>query len=149
MREKIFNGFFGLLFLSLTVGIILLFVTTLQIGSGNYTLEVQEDYELVAFANSSQMQGHFFLLGGMVSGEPVYYAMQRNPDGGVWQATIPAGPNTMIYETSDCTPHIMVSSKKSTGWPYWCLGRTRDAVYQVYIPEGSIWTGYDVDIREN
>lgn len=123
--------------------------TDISITRGHYTLVMKNDFELVAFANSSQMQGSFFLLGGVVNEEPVYYAMQRNPDGGVWQSTIPAGPDTMIYETSDCTPHVVVSSKKSTRWPYWCLSRRHDLVYQIYIPEGSIWTGYDVDIREN
>lgn len=149
MFEKVFNWFLGLTVLSLILGLILVFVTDFQITNGHYVLEVREEYELVAFANSSQLSGGFFLLAGSFQTDPIYHVMRQNADGGVWQSTISAGPNTIIYETSDCTPHITVSYKRSTKWPYWARRNECELVYQVYIPEGSIWSGYDVDIREN
>ena len=146
MGENIFAVVFFSLLLALAVSVSLVLITDYQIARGHYILEVREEYGLVAFANSSQLSGSYFLLGGNVQTYPVYHVMRQNADGGVWQSTIPAGPHTLIYETSDCIPHITVNNKRSTQWPY-LTGHVR--IYKVYIPEGSIWSGYDVDIREN
>lgn len=116
-----------------------------------YGTEVKYSYriDLVALSNSTEIHGHIGFLGfGSINSELVYtYMYQEN--GGYRMSSIPAS-KTLLYESSDyeSVPHIDVFHEyHEINW----LGEDRPiynvAYYKVYIPEESIWMGYEVDVR--
>jgi len=100
--------------------------------------------ELVSLSNSITQEGSLFLGTGSVEGELIYSYCYRS-NGGIQMSHIPA-EKTTIFEEDVTQPRIEVYSLKGK-----IFGMVNDtpSKYHVYIPNGSIWQGYDVDVRRN
>ena len=100
--------------------------------------------ELVSFSNGTTQKGSFFLGTGSLEGELIYSYCYRS-NGGIQMSFIPA-EKTTIFEEDVTQPRIEVYSLKGK-----IFGMVNDtpSKYHVYIPNGSIWQGYDVDVRRN
>ena len=108
---------------------------------------------LVALSTGAETEGRFFLGSGQIGEKPVYTYMYPS-EGGARMSTVDAD-KTVVYEIDDDTaPRIEVWHKQSDITPdisfvksnLWVSGAT---LYQVYVPEGSIWQGYSVDVRNS
>jgi len=110
--------------------------------------EKTNEWRIYALATGSQTTGTFFLGGGTIDQDPVYTYMYRNGDGTYgmgWAKT----REVRIKMTDTETPHI-------EKWQA-CVPRSQlvldgvrcgDPTYVAVVPEGSIWTGFEVDVRD-
>lgn len=109
---------------------------------------VVRDWDLLALSNGSQVEGHFFLGSGTINERSVYTYLRQTSDGGAYLGSVPAN-QSLVYET-DGNPRIEVIEDCSdiNSW-FSCADNEIFPRYRIYIPDGSIWYGYDVDVRND
>jgi len=93
--------------------------------------------ELVAFKNSTQVDGGFFLGCGQVDSKPVYKFMYKDLDGGIYLDYTSTNRSVIYFIKSGEKPyvifhHVISDVEKS----------------EFYIPENSINYEYKVDLSE-
>lgn len=111
------------------IAVILLFAACDEEGLIDY-------YEIKAFTNESHMEGAFFVAAGQMGQVTEYVVLKIQEDGGLVRVEIPSD-RAVIYEDSRSTPHVEVIGFGSVA-----------CTFNIYIPEGSIWYGYELDIRK-
>lgn len=99
---------------------------------------------LAALSDDTRTTGQFFLGSGTIDSVSTYTFIKKLNDGGYKMGHIDTA-NATVYE-SKSTPHIdyITHCTPEGFWPAQC---DFQYTYRVYIPEGSIWQGYDVDVR--
>lgn len=133
----------------LIVAIIMLLIVAIVVATvnsnaafseGDYTETLLTIDYIAAMSNNSQISGSFFLGSGTI-GETAYYVyMVRSANGGLTMERTDASICT-IYETNEAA-RVELVRWKSNKWPY-----VQELHYNIYVPEGSIWYGYEIDVR--
>lgn len=106
------------------------------------TIEVTE-LELASIADNSSISARFFIGTGTVEGKMVYAGYIKKGKG-YKLIQIPIDNSEIIYTTSN--PHIKIIDKKPIllqfGFPF-----SHGKKYEIYIPENSIKTNYNLDAQ--
>lgn len=119
----------------------------LQVDIAPHYYECDHTIELVALSNSTEIHGSWAFLGAGVINQRLCYTYMYRANGGFRMSSVPASRST-IHETNTGTPHIDVYvAYSSWTFPFGKVETNDPNYYHIYIPEGSIWQGYDVDVR--
>ena len=94
------------------------------------------DRELVALANTKDLNGSFFLGSGVIKDKIVYRFMHKTETGAIYQRTIPVS-NALIYEGTYDYPKVSMEI---------FMGELINCWF--YIPENSVVKDFTVDIHE-
>ena len=121
--------------------IVLLIISTIW-GAMGFTHDRVEIEPIIALSNASSVSGSFFLGCGSIEGELVYTYMVRSTNGHMQMKQISAS-GTYIVENTNANPRIERTVTKSNMWPNANVGHQT----VIYIPEGSVYQGYNVDVR--
>jgi hypothetical protein len=114
-------------------------------GQVTHRTEVTADTPLVSLANGSQVEGSFFLGSGSINSTPVYSYVTGSDVTGYQLSSVDVSV-TKVFTSQD-PPHLVavdVNCSPRGFWPRVCSQATH---YRAYIPAGSIWQGYNVDVR--
>ena len=128
--------------------IALALLASLVLYIGNISAIVSYSYEetdtefIVALRNNSSVTGSFFLGTGSIKDKLIYTYMVQE-DRGLLMKQIPA-TRTFIVEG---TGHPRIERVYTVSKLWWHVRRIKDVI--IYIPEGSVYQGYSVDIRNN
>lgn len=142
--DEVFEGFI----VAFLVCVVVFTTGTMLVDANSdheYTVvDEKNSYELVALTNDTDVSGQFFLGTGSI-GEDQVYAFMYLEDGGVRTGRIDAD-EVRLYEDSE-SPRIE-TLQRCVDLTFFWTSCTQRSVKNVYIPEGSIWMGYEVDIRD-
>lgn len=117
--------------------------------------EEHEKVEIVALKNRVAVGGSFFLGSGQINSLPYYFFYYKTDDGGVKMGKLLAEDVT-IYEEKRSGGYLAKVDKKQTyeikGWMKWLVPsilRTESLFqrYAIHIPEGSVKSGFVLDIN--
>ena len=108
---------------------------------------VQNIYELVALADTSQMSGKVFLGTGSID-ETQYYIYYYRESGSIRQGKVPV-ESTEIFEWSETDKGKLeeVPLKFKSNWEYLITFPSFDTQYRIYVPEGSITNSFNLDLK--
>jgi hypothetical protein len=76
------------------------------------TITQTNKVDIVALSNSALLHGEYFLFGGYVNQNPVYYYYQKTSDGGFVEKNISAN-NVVIYQDTASEGYILIIETKS------------------------------------
>lgn len=108
---------------------------------------VVNSIDLIALQDNSSAYGSFFLGCGTVEEEQYYYYIVQEKLG-MKEEKVEAD-NAYIQYSKDA-PHIDVINRTfSKEWYNWFAFPTWDNCYIFYIPEGSVTTQFNVDLKNN
>lgn len=115
---------------------------------GPYKSEVKWSHDLVALSNTSAVSGSFFLGSGTIGEDPAYQFVKREGDGYVVDS-IPTH-NTVVHQNDDEKPRIerITDYRDGVHFSVFQFMYEGTGEYHIYVPEGAIWTGYEIDVRE-
>lgn len=132
----------GIMLLLIAAIVVITVSSNIALSEGDYTETLLTiDYIAAMSNNNSQISGSFFLGSGTI-GETAYYVyMVRSATGGLTMERTDASICT-IYETNEAA-RIELVRWRSNKWPY-----VQELHYNIYVPEGSIWYGYEIDVRK-
>ena len=148
-REPFFNTFLGFFFTAISA--VFAGISAFAIsGAIGYFTSMEEkvepyNFDIVAVADGSSTDGSFFLFGGSIDEEPVYYFYRQRGGGAITQGYLPTG-TTSIHEDSEVEGYVRVNKRK----PYCELWRCQWAshkTYEVHVPEGSVVRQFKFDLN--
>lgn len=141
--EKVAMGTLGLI-----MGVLIGFFIWVSFGSaiGIFLPERVElkTQEIIALQDNIGTKGSFFLGSGTIDSEP-HYTYMIETEKGFKLENVEADESYVIY---DDNPRIETRYKSlKYDWMYLIAIEWPSAEYTFYIPEGSIYTGYKVDLQ--
>lgn len=108
--------------------------------------EMQSSTPLVAFSNVNGIEGRWWLFGGSLNSTKEYTYLVEDGEGFVHQRTLYV--HYCRVKETDGRPRL-----EQWGWTTTHWNNTQPSNgpstprYDFYIPKGSIWRGYELDIR--
>jgi len=116
-------------------------VSVISGHTGDYTAHLYQTVYLASFANTTRLSGSFM----SVSENNTYTYMELRSDGSTVLRQINAQDvsGVQIYQYNGEVPRIEYWSMQTTLIPWLSCG----SAIVVYLPEGSVWSGFDVDVR--
>lgn len=103
-----------------------------------------QTHQIVALQDNIGVEGSFFLGSGTIDSEP-HYTYMIETERGFKLESVEADEAYIIY---DDNPRIQTKYKSlKYDWMYLIAIKWSSAEYTFYIPEGSIYTGYKVDLQ--
>lgn len=141
--EKVGMGMLGLI-----MGVLIGFLIWAALGSaiGIFLPEKVElqTQQIIALQDNIGVEGSFFLGSGAIDSEP-HYTYMIETERGFKLENVEADDSYIIYDNS---PRIETRYKSlKYDWMYLIAIKWPSAEYTFYIPEGSIYTGYKVDLQ--
>lgn len=109
--------------------------------------EMVSSHSLVALTNNSEISGSFFLASGRIGERDVYTYMYETEDGGRIMDEVNVA-SVALYETDEEPRIERVEDCTDLNFLVPCEP-TINPQYRMYISKGSIWYGYDVDVRND
>lgn len=122
------------------------FATALSPSSysvGEYP-EYQHQFEIIAAADSTLTEGRFYLFGGSIEEEPVYFYYRQSDDGSVRQGNLPTN-RSVIYEDTAGDGYVEVW-KECQETSFWRIEACGAAEYRIHVPPNSITRGFEFDL---
>lgn len=115
------------------------------IDDDNLIFEKQYDKEIIALKDDGNADGRFFLGSGYINNDMVFYYV-TNEHGTYKISRIKAGDATIIY--SEDSPRIeKYSAEKFVHWWYYIFAIPVSYYTQIYVPEGTIQYGFNIDLE--
>lgn len=152
ISELRYEGFWAALGLSIITtiisGLIAMLITTLLVGvflPGNHT--TKHEQPLAALGNHTLMSGTFFLGSGSVDGDSYLTYILKGSDGSYQIKTDEADGYKIFQDSASGGTLVTYDSYFEAWWaaPY-AMSRYSDLPDELHIPEGSIQTGYNIDV---
>lgn len=108
-------------------------------------------FSIVAAADGSQTSGSFYLFGGTIDEDPVYFYYRERSDGSIRQGYIPTG-KSVIYEDTENEGYIQVNRYRDAFCEFWgcawdMAGSTRSNKYEIHVPPGSVKRQFNFDLE--
>lgn len=156
LTRQIIDGFSDLIFLipaiagaSFLIAILVGALMTLagMILTDHDKLTSQGSFEIIAAADGSLTEGNFFIFGGQIEEEPMYFFYRQDANGGIRQGHVPVN-DSVIYEAEQNKGYIEVFKGEDydAGW-YFMIG-SGDRKYEIYVPKGSVVRTFDFDLEK-
>jgi hypothetical protein len=142
-RRRDWDLFFSTVFVAMFAGALVTALATILLFTSTDRLAWNHAKRITlgALSNSSETRGSFFLGSGTVGEKPVYAYVEVLEDGGQKLRQLDAGDNVTLYTSAD--PHIEVAHYESPLFNF-----RGDEEIRIYLPAGSVWQSYDVDVRK-
>lgn len=146
--DRLGTLFFGTIFTALAV----LFGGLIVDGVATMVTDVEKreyshQFDIIAAADGSLTDGHFFIFGGTLDEEPMYFYYHQDGNGAIRQGHIPVN-DTVIYEDQETTGFIEVYDDKDeiNLWYVHLMGS--EPKYEVHVPKGSVVRTFNFDLEK-
>lgn len=136
----------GLLGFTITVFLILISVLVMRVGADKYEYQ-KNSYQIICINDSSVFNGRNYLFSGYINENIKYRAYKLNDDNSKELIEYDYR-NTKIFEDGK-TEVIEYAEEFQSDFVVWLFGRNSDTTtrYEIHIPENSITTEYNIDLK--
>ena len=133
--------------LVIIAGMVVLVFSSLGSSLPHKVGTVQQTYELIALSDNSLVHGNSFLGVGTID-EVQYYVYYYNDSSGIHQGKVPVSNSTLHYWSNVGSGELKVVSVESKSkWEYLLCFPSWPSQNEIYIPEGSITAGFNLDLK--
>lgn len=102
--------------------------------------------QLIALADGSQLNGHFFLGSGSMNEEMVYFYYRKEGNG--FKADKRNASRAVIFADEETSPYVRdYQAKFSNIFWYWVAIPLKEKPSEFHIPKGSILQNYTLDLK--